>query len=287
MKILITGSNGVIGKEIAQRLKKNKKNKLTLLGKKKDLTKQINLNLKPELVIHCAAKHPFSKKGVNMRNIYSTNMKITKNIIKFCNENGVKKVIYLSAILVYGLIKKKIVSESQTPINPNLYGKSKFLSEKLFCKKNNKFKTICLRIPGVFTLDLTKDHPLIIKILKKIIKNKDIHIYNYNKKFNNICDSEEIVKFINIILKNKNIQNGIYNFSSSRPIRFIQVIKLMKKIFNSHSRIINKKIDKKSFIISNKKIKNDFNLKISTTKNIVTRCCQQILKKNIYLSNLS
>ena len=108
MKILITGSNGVIGKEIAQRLKKNKKNKLTLLGKKKDLTKQINLNLKPELVIHCAAKHPFSKKGGNMRNIYSTNMKITKNIIKFCNENGVKKVIYLSAILVYGLIKKKL-----------------------------------------------------------------------------------------------------------------------------------------------------------------------------------
>ena len=222
-----------------------------------------------------------------MKNIYSTNMKITKNIIKFCNENSVEKVIYLSAILVYGLITKKIISENQRPIKSNLYGKSKFLSEKLFCKKNNRFKTICLRIPGVFTLDLTKDHPLIIKILKKIIKNKDIHIYNYNKKFNNICDTEEIVKFINIILKKKNIQSGIYNFSSSKPIRFIQVINLMKKIFNSHSRVINKKIDKKSFIISNKKIKNDFNLKISTTKNIITRCCQQILKKNIYLSNLN
>ena len=59
MKILITGTNGAIGKEIAQRLKKNKKNKLILFGRKRDLTKPINLNLKPEVVIHCAAKHPF------------------------------------------------------------------------------------------------------------------------------------------------------------------------------------------------------------------------------------
>ena len=39
MKILITGTNGAIGKEIAQRLKKNKKNKLILFGRKRDLTK--------------------------------------------------------------------------------------------------------------------------------------------------------------------------------------------------------------------------------------------------------
>ena len=96
MKILITGSNGAIGKELAAQLKKNKKNKLILFGKNKNLTKPINLNLSPEVVVHCAAKHPFSKKGGSMKNIYSTNMKITKNVIKFCNDNGVKKVIFLS-----------------------------------------------------------------------------------------------------------------------------------------------------------------------------------------------
>ena len=62
-------------------------------------------------------------------------MEITKNIVKFCNENGVKKVIYLSAILVYGLITKKIVVEKQRyckSIDGNIY--------ILYLKKNPKIK---------------------------------------------------------------------------------------------------------------------------------------------------
>ena len=67
-------------------------------------------------------------------------MKITKNLIKFANKNNVKKIFFLSTINVYGLIKKKMVFENQTPFKPNLYEKSKFLSEKLFCKNNNNFQ---------------------------------------------------------------------------------------------------------------------------------------------------
>ena len=73
-------------------------------------------------------------------------------------------------------------------------------------------------------------------------------------KFNNITDTYEIVKFINIVLKSKKMKTSIYNFSASRPIKFIHVIQLIKKIFGSKSKIINKKSSTKSFIISNKKI---------------------------------
>jgi len=288
MKILITGSNGVIGREIASKLKKNKKNKLILLTNKKkgknsffyqDLTKPINIKMKPDVVIHCASKHPFSKVEGGMKNLYLTNVKITKNIINYCNKKNVKKVIFLSAMLAYGLIKTKIVTENQKPLNPNLYGKSKFFSEKLFFDKRNIFKTICLRIPGVFTSDLSKNHPLIINILKKVINNKSIYAYNLNDKFNNITDTNEIVKFINIVLKKRKIKNKVYNFSSSKPMKFIQVINLMKKILNSKSKIISQKKKKNSFIISNKRIKKDFNFASSTTREIITRCCYQTLKQ--------
>ena len=280
MKILITGTNGAIGKEIAQRLKKNKKNKLILFGRKRDLTKPINLNLKPEVVIHWAAKHPFSKKGRRMRNIYSTNMKITKNVINFCNNSRVRKVIFLSAVLAYGLISKKVISENDKPIKPNLYGKSKFISERLFCEKSNFFKAICLRIPGIFTTDLTKDHPLVIKIIKKLIKNKVIHTYNFNEKFNNILDTKEIVKFINVIIRKKYLNSGVYNFAASDPVKFINALIIMKKILQSKSKIINRNIDKISFTISVKKIKKDFNFNIEKTTNIIVRGCREILKKN-------
>ena len=288
MKILITGSNGVIGREITSKLKKDKKNQLILLTNKKkkektsfnqDLTKPINIKMTPDVVIHCASKHPFSKVKGGMKNLYSTNVKITKNIINFCNKKNVKKVIFLSAILAYGLIKKRVVIESQKPTKLTPYGRSKFFSEKLFLNKKNIFKTICIRIPGVFTTDLTKNHPLIINILKRVINNKSIYAYNLNDKFNNITDTSEIVKFINIVLKKKNIKNKVYNFSSSKPIKFIHVINLMKKIFKSKSKIIKQKINKNSFIISNKKIKKDFNFTPSTTKEIIIRCCYQALKQ--------
>ena len=66
---MISGVDGYIGKEISQLLSRKKKYKLFLLSNKKknffihqDLTKPINLNIKPYAVIHCAAKHKFSKK---------------------------------------------------------------------------------------------------------------------------------------------------------------------------------------------------------------------------------
>jgi nucleoside-diphosphate-sugar epimerase len=180
---------------------------------------------------------------------------------------------------VYGLIKKKVLFENQKPLNPNLYGKSKSLSEKLFCNKNNNFQAICLRIPGVFTSDLTRNRPLIIGILKKIINNEDVYAYNLDKKFNNILDAEEIVKFIKVILKKK-IKSEIYNFSASKPLKLIDVINLIKKIFKSKSHVIQKNLKKNSFIISNKKIQNDFRIKISTTKKIIDRSCKNILLKS-------
>ena len=291
MRILISGADGVVGREIANQLSKNKKYKLFLLSNKKknkkknklfyqDLTKPINLKIKPYAIIHCAAKHHFSKTGNDMRNIYSTNIKMTQNLIKFSNKNNVKKFIFFSSVDIYGVINKNIVFENQKPNKPNLYGRSKFLSEKLFCHEKNKFKAVCLRIPGMFTFNLKKNHPLVIKILKSIMNDENVHTYNLNKKFNNIVDVREVIKLIMIVLKKKRINSEIYNFSASYPIKFVYVINLIKKIFRSKSKIIKIKQKKSSFVISNKKISEEFNLKISSTKKIITRCCKRILNKD-------
>ena len=141
----------------------------------------------------------------------------------------------------------------------NLYQKNFFVKKKIY------FKQYVLEYPVCLPSDLTRDRPLIIAILKKIINDEDVYAYNLNKKFNNILDADEIVKFIKLILRKK-IKSKIYNFSASRPIKLIHVISLIKKIFNSKSKIIKNNLNKNSFIISNKKIQNDFNIKISTTK---------------------
>ena len=292
---MISGTDGSVGREIVTLLRKNKKYNLFLLNNKKNnnskkkifyqnLTKPINLKIKPYAIIHCAAKHGFSKKRNDMKSVYKINNKITKNLIEFSNKNNVKKLIFLSSMDVYGEIKKKTVNENFKPSNSNLYGKSKFLSEKFFCQKNNTFKVACLRIPGVFTFNLKKNHPLIIKIVKKIISNESISVYNLNKKFNNILDTFEIVRFINIFLNKKKVKSDYYNFCASDPISFINVIKLIKSYFKSNSKLINLKSTKTSFTISNRKISKEFNFKVASTKKIINRCCKKILNNN-YITN--
>ena len=215
-----------------------------------------------------------------MKKIYKINVKMTKNLIEFSNKNNIKKVFFLSSIDVYGQIQNNIVNEKQKPKKANLYGKSKFFSEKLFCKKNNQFRVICLRIPGVFTLDLSKNHPLIINIVKRIMHGQNIHVYNINKKFNNVLDADEIIRFIKIALKRPKYKSGVYNFSATHPIKFIKVLKLIKKVFKSKSQIIEHDSRKTSFIISNKKLIKSFSYKISSTEKIIKRCCKKLLKKN-------
>ena len=291
MRILVTGSNGAIGREIVNLLIKNNNNKLYLLVNKRtkkrkrvklfyhDLTCPINFNSKIDTIIHCASKNPLSDISNDSKKIYSTNIKMTKNLINFSNKKNIKKIIFFSAMDVYGKINKKILFENQKSTNSNLYGKSKFISEKLFYAKKNKFKAVCIRIPGILTLDLSRNRPLVTKIVKKIINNEDIHAYNLSKKFNNILDTYEIVRFINIVLKKSFSKSNIYNFSASEPIKFNLVINLIKKIFKSKSKIIHENSKKNSFIISNKKIQSDFDFKISTTKKIIIRCCKKILEK--------
>ena len=117
-------------------------------------------------------------------------------------------------------------------------------------------------------------------VKKKIKSNKSLEIYNSNKKFNNVVDVLEITNFINFLLNKEKIHNGVYNFSASEPIKFLSVIQLIKKLFKSKSNVINKISHKKSFIISNSKTLKKLNFKTSSTKDLITRCCKNIIKKN-------
>ncbi len=292
---MITGASGVVGKELSNLLIQNKKLEICLLSnsnikqKKKnklkiikhDLTKPLICSYKIDILIHCAAKNPLSKTGKKMNIIFKKNVQMTKNLINFANKKNIKKIIFLSSMDVYGNIKNKNVLEGQKKCRPTLYGKSKFLSEKLFSNTSNKFRTISLRIPGIFSQNITRNGPLITNIVKKMIKNEDVHIYNYNDKFNNIADPTELARFINFVINKKFVKSDAYNFSASEPLKFIQVVNLIKKILKSKSKIFFVKKKKNSFTISNQKIRKNFNFKITSTKNIIERNCKKIYNQNL------
>ena len=128
MNLLITGVNGIVGNEIAYLLSKNKNYKLFLFTNKKnrikkkqvkiyyqDLTKPISYKFKVDVIIHCAAKNPLSLSGNSSKDIYTKNIKMINNLIKFSNKRNVKKIIFFfSNGCIWSYKKKIIIRDTKT-----------------------------------------------------------------------------------------------------------------------------------------------------------------------------
>jgi nucleoside-diphosphate-sugar epimerase len=285
MNILITGSDGAVGNEIAKNLQKNKYNKLILHTKFKkknkkninyfyckDLSKKIKLSITPKVIIHCAGVNKINKKKIKKK-IFDKNVEITNSIINYANKNNVKKIFFLSSIDAYGLIKKKNISEKDKSFKVNAYGRSKIICEKNLCNKENVFKSICFRVPGILTYNLKRDRPLLINIIKKIYLKKKLLIFNPKSNFNNVLDVYEICRVIKILLNKRIGKSDIYNLSAISPIKFQSIIQIISKKLKLKTKIYIEKSSKKSFIINNKKIIKKFKIKISSTNDIISRFC--------------
>tara|TARA_A100001011_G_scaffold400317_1_gene514071 strand:+ start:1581 stop:2456 length:876 start_codon:yes stop_codon:yes gene_type:complete len=148
VKILITGSNGMLGSSLCQLY--NRDNKVFALHRNNkcftvcnedysfDLTDSNKLltvfnRIEPDLVVHCAGLTNMDKCEEKSDLAYESNVIVTENISKACTNNT--KLIYISTDQVYGSTTN--YSENNIDIKPlNEYGKTKHLGEKK-CIQNN------------------------------------------------------------------------------------------------------------------------------------------------------
>tara|TARA_Y100000746_G_scaffold217296_1_gene212925 strand:- start:127 stop:1056 length:930 start_codon:yes stop_codon:yes gene_type:complete len=166
--ILITGSNGQIGKELAESfIQKNTSSNIICLdlikGKQKRFKfykcnildyEKLNFIFKKEKineVYHLAAY--LSAKAENDMNIaWKVNMDGLQNILELSKKYNVKKVFWPSSIAVFGEDAKKTKTKQNEKTNPNsIYGITKVLGESLceFFFKNYKIDVRSVRFPGL------------------------------------------------------------------------------------------------------------------------------------------
>ncbi len=282
MSILITGANGVIGKDLVKILSRKHNIYGIYRTKNKEIKKIKNVkwikhNLKkkikkiypsPKYIIHCAVDQRYKEKK-NDKYIKS-NYKLFKNIVDFAGMVKAKLIINFSSIEVYGNINTKILNESYKPNNPNAYGKIKFYSEKYL--HNQKINFINIRLPGVLCEFNQKDseRPWLNTVFNKMKKNKSVIIHNAKTKFNSVINTKDIANLINYII-NKNIRiRDTFNFVGSNPIKIENLLNFAKKKIKSKSKIV-KSLDhnKNSFTISTNKLEKKLKFKSQTIEKIV------------------
>tara|TARA_B100000941_G_scaffold260936_1_gene212759 strand:- start:1647 stop:2546 length:900 start_codon:yes stop_codon:yes gene_type:complete len=282
MNILITGATGSVGYDLVNYLSKN--HKIYALYRKKTHKIKTKKNviwikikslsnfrfpkkLKIQSLVHCAVDQRYL--SIDKNKYFRSNISITKNLLQFLKKQ--KKGIFFnfSTIEIYGIVKKNILNEKYKPFKQNIYGMMKFKCEKLIEKSGLNY--VNLRLPGVlntFSKEI-KNRPWINLISNKLMNNEQFSIYNSRQKFNNVINTNEIAKIIIKLSKMNKVIKSNFNLSSSKPIKLKKLIKFMILNTNSKSLVIEKKSNKKSFLISNKKIENFLGCKIENTIKII------------------
>jgi nucleoside-diphosphate-sugar epimerase len=274
-RILITGSNSFVGSEIINYLSKYNYNLIATYRKNKnefkskkvklvkfDLKKELNLNKRFGVLVHCASVTPANE---FRENYYKINQIGFKNLISLCLKSKCNKIILISSVAVYGDVKKTITEKSFAR-GKSKYAKSKLKMENILFRfaKKNKINSIVLRLSQVIGSKSVNNYFSDLK--KKIHSNKKITISLQSKKdyFNNLCHINDlcinIKKLIdgNIILN----KNEVFNFASNKPITINKFKKIIYS-YNKNIQFVESNIPKFYKISLNKT--NKYNLKFRST----------------------
>lgn len=142
MKVLVTGANGMLGRDLCPALEKEGLQVIKTDIDNLDITDfiQVNDSLKknaPDVVIHCAAYTNVDKAEEEPETAFKINACGTENLAKVCAELDIP-IIYISTDYVFdGENKEPYKPDNKT--NPvGVYGKTKLYGEesvKKYCKK--------------------------------------------------------------------------------------------------------------------------------------------------------
>ena len=293
--ILITGGAGYIGSHISEVLIKNKKKifiidnlstgyrrlinkkakffKVDILKTKK--IREIIKKNKIDSVIHLAANLIIGEGEKYPKKYFKNNVLGTKNLLKSCENTGVKNLVFSSTAAVYKDGQYK-VNENSIIKPKSVYGKTKIKAEKIikqFCKRNKinycilRYFNIAGSSPsGKIGLINKSDH-LFKNFSREIIKKRPIlKIYgdNYDTKdgscirdFIHVSDIAEI--HYKVLEKINNLNNSkILNCGYNKGISVLEVAKVFKNQSSKKVEILvskRRKGDLVKIIASNKKLK--------------------------------
>jgi len=285
-RIAVSGASGFIGSSLLNELSKHSRTVFGLSRKKIKIKKlkiiKINLNNEDDLIkivkkfdvfFHFAANTRLTKAENKPNQNFNSNVKPIINLIKYSAKLKKKiKIIFASTGTVYGLNKKKIVSEKDIPSPITVYDEHKLLVEKIL-EANTKFNlidSVTLRIQSVYGKSIfeskDKTRGVLNKIIKKSLNGKSIIVYGGGNYYRNYIHISDLVNAFLTAGANKKINGMVLNIGSTKTFKFIDVCKIIKnEIFKFNKKKIkilfskwpknNNLINKRKYVLNCNKFK--------------------------------
>lgn len=256
IRVLVTGAYGFLGRYTVVELLNNGytvvaygRNMQKLLALKDNITEQFKSNGKElrasklilyigdftdyeniqkatrrvDYVVHAGA---LSTVWGFRKNFMNTNVKGTMNVVKACNKNGIKRIIYISSPSIYCTDRDMFnIKEEDARVDNKLsyYIESKIQSEHAFV--HCKVPYTIFRPRGLFG---TGDTSIVPRLLKA---NDTIGIPLFNNG-NNVVDItcvENVAYAIRLAIEAKGIGSETYNLTNGEPTSFKDLVEALFK----------------------------------------------------------
>jgi len=274
MKVLVTGCAGFIGFHLCSRLANEnilvhgldnlnsyydvqlKKNRLKILKDlenfkfyKLDLKdnlklKQLFKKNKYHIVINLAAQAGVRYSITNPKTYFDSNILGFYNLINNLVNSDVKHFLFASTSSVYGSCNKFPIKEDYNTDNPlSFYAASKKINETIAYSYSNihKIPTTGLRFFTVYG-PFGRPDMSIFKFTNKILKNKEIELYNKGNHYRDFTYIDDIIEAIFRLLDKSPKSNppfNIFNIGGGNDIYLKNLVKLIEKNLNKKAKIKN------------------------------------------------
>lgn len=253
--ILVTGSSGMIGTRLCEKLleknfnvigvdlKENKWNKLVdKITIREDLRKKESLQKIPEsidLIIHLAANARV-RDLIIKPSLALDNLTILFNVLEYSRLRKIKRFIFASSREVYGNLAKASSSEENVGINfcENPYASSKAGGESLISayRKCYDIDHVICRFSNVYGMYDKSDRVIPI-FIKNCLNGEDLTVFGQDKLLDFLYIDDSIQGILNCMEKFDSVKNSAFNIASGKSKSIIDIALLIKSMTDKKIKI--------------------------------------------------
>jgi nucleoside-diphosphate-sugar epimerase len=214
-----------------------------------DISDEIGFDRLPssiDAVVHIAGVSAMPE--VSTDDMLAVNVTGTRNVQRYAVRAGARKFIYSSSLSIHGRIDAAVVDE-HTPINdPEPYGATKYLGERILASLDDTIPTVAIRLPGV--LGPGAHRAWIPSLVESLVAGEDVSIYSPNAAFNNAVHVSDLSGFIIQLLLRRNWRGfAAFPVGAAGKMTILEVVHLLRVKLGSRSKVCDRHVIKPSFLI--------------------------------------
>jgi dTDP-4-dehydrorhamnose reductase len=193
MKILVTGSNGLLGQKLTNLLTNEKSISFVATARSKsvlpiahgafqplDITDALQVNrviadTKPDVIINTAAMTQVDQCETDREVCWNANVTSVENLIEACARNGVHLVHVSTDFIFDGTYGP--LDESAKPNPVNFYGQSKLAAEELLIKSSISWSILRTVLVYGITEDMSRSN-IVLWVKNSLEQGKTIQVVN-------------------------------------------------------------------------------------------------------------